>query len=129
LFKSSRKPDTDLIKENDRYLYRKVNYIRDKKSTTVYLDSGIKTDGYSPVELIINQTKKYFQQSQLESRPIVQFGGLFKDVEFTPQQRFSAIAAKYEFDKLYNVAVAMERRRSTEKGPSAIIQTQQGTTL
>ncbi|MEB3192479.1 MAG: hypothetical protein VKL42_19215, partial [Snowella sp.] len=66
LFKSSRKPEMDLIKENNRYLYRKVEYIRDKKSTTVYLDSGIKTEGYSPVELLINQTNKYFQESKLE---------------------------------------------------------------
>ncbi|MBD2479438.1 hypothetical protein H6G79_31105, partial [Anabaena sp. FACHB-83] len=129
LFKSSRKPEMDLIKENNRYLYRKVDYVRDKKSTSVYLDSGIKTTGYSPVELLINQTNKYFQESKLESRPIVQFSNLFKDVEFTPQQRFSAIAAKYEFDRLYNAAVAMERRRETERGPSAIIQTQQGTKL
>lgn len=129
LFKSSRKPEMGLIKENSRYLYRKADYIRDKKSTAVYLNSGIKAEGYSPVELIIKQTNKYFQESQLESRPIVQFNGLFKDVEFTPQQRFSAIAVKYKFDKLYNAAVGMERRRETERGPSAIIQTQQGTKL
>ncbi|MBD2498327.1 hypothetical protein [Nostoc sp. FACHB-280] len=129
LFKSSKKPAMGLIRENNRYLYRQVDYIKDKKSPTAYLNSGIKTEGYSPVELLINQTNKYFQESKLESRPIVQFGDLFKGVEFTPQQRFSVIAAKYEFDKLYNAAVAMERRRETERGPSAIIQTQQGTKL
>ncbi|BBD62742.1 hypothetical protein NIES2109_55920 (plasmid) [Nostoc sp. HK-01] len=129
LFKSSRKPEMGLIKENNRYLYRQVNYIKDKKSPTAYLNSGIKTEGYSPVELLINQTNKYFQESKLESRPIVQFSNLFQGVEFTPQQRFSAIAAKYEFDKLYNAAVGMERRRETERGPSAIIETQQGTKL
>jgi hypothetical protein len=129
LFKSSRKPEMGLIRENSRYLYRQVNYIKDKKSPTAYLNAGIKTDGYSPVELLINQTNKYFNQSQLESRPIVQFSNLFKDVEFTPRQRFRAIAAKYEFDKLYNAAVAMERRRESERGPSAIIETQQGTKL
>ncbi|MBD2492456.1 hypothetical protein, partial [Aulosira sp. FACHB-615] len=129
LFKSSRKPEMGLIKENNRYLYRQIDYIKDKKSPTAYLNYGIKTEGYSPVELLINQTNKYFQESKLESRPIVQFSNLFQGVEFTPQQRFSAIAAKYEFDKLYNAAVAMERRRSTEKGPSTIIETQQGTKL
>ncbi|MBE9210545.1 hypothetical protein IQ244_29390 [Nostoc sp. LEGE 06077] len=129
LFKSSKKPVMGLIRENNRYLYRQVDYIKDKKSPTAYLNSGIKTEGYSPVELLINQTNKYFQESKLESRPIVQFGDLFKGVEFTPQQRFSAIAAKYEFDRLYNAAVAMERRRESERGPSAIIQTQQGSKL
>ncbi|MBD2472149.1 hypothetical protein [Nostoc sp. FACHB-145] len=129
LFKSSKKPAMGLIKENNRYLYRQVDYIKDKKSPTAYLNSGIKTEGYSPVELLINQTNKYFQESQLESRPIVQFGDLFKGVEFTPQQRFAAIAAKYEFDRLYNAAARMEGRRSSERGPSAIIQTPQGTKL
>jgi hypothetical protein len=129
LFKSSKKPDMGLINENSRYLYRDVNYIKDKKSTTAYLNSGITTSGYSPVELIINQINKYFHSSQLESRPIVQFHDLFNGVEFTPQQRFSAIAAKYEFDRLFNAAVAMERRRESERGPSAIIQTQQGSKL
>ncbi|MBD2683642.1 hypothetical protein H6G98_39540, partial [Nostoc sp. FACHB-857] len=125
LFKSSKKPEMDLIRENSRYLYRDVNYIKDKKSRSVYINEGITPTGYSPVELLISQTNKYFQESQLESRPIVQFSNLFKGVEFTPQQRFSAYAAKYKFDRLYNTAVAMEKRRQTERGPSVIIQTQQ----
>ncbi|RCJ17977.1 hypothetical protein A6770_33520 [Nostoc minutum NIES-26] len=54
---------------------------------------------------------------------------MFKGVEFTPQQRFAAIAAKYEFDKQFNAAVAMERRRETERGPSAVVQTIQGAKL
>ncbi|MDM9580273.1 hypothetical protein [Nostoc sp. GT001] len=129
LFKSAKKPEMDKIRENSRYLYRDVNYIKDKKSRSVYLNTGITPKGYSPVELLISQTNKYFQESQLESRPIVQFKDLFKGVEFTPQQKFAAIAAKYEFDQKFNAAVRMERRRETEKGPSAIIQTPQGVKL
>ncbi|WP_373527622.1 hypothetical protein [Nostoc sp.] len=126
LFKSAKTPEMNLIKENQRYLYRDVNYIKDKKSRSSYLNTGITPKGYSPVELLISQTNKYFQQSQLESRPIVQFQDLFKGVEFTPQQRFSAIAAKHEFDKKFNAAVAMERKRETELGPSVVIKTPQG---
>ncbi|QFS51138.1 hypothetical protein [Nostoc sphaeroides] len=129
LFKSAKKPEMDKIRENSRYLYRDVNYIKDKKSRSAYLNSGITPTGYSPVELLINQTNKYFQESQLESRPIVQFKDLFQGVEFTPQQKFAAIAAKYEFDQKFNAAVRMERRRETEKGPSAIIQTPQSCQL
>ncbi|MBD2511172.1 hypothetical protein H6G91_28635 [Nostoc muscorum FACHB-395] len=129
LFKSAKKPEMDLIRENSRYLYRDVNYIKDKKSSSVYLSTGITPKGYSPVELLISQTNKYFQESQLESRPIVQFKDLFKGVEFTPQQKFAAIAAKYEFDQKFNAAVRMSQRRETEKGPSAIIQTPQGAKL
>ncbi|MBE8968065.1 hypothetical protein IQ277_18145 [Nostocales cyanobacterium LEGE 12452] len=129
LFKSAKKPEMDKIRENSRYLYRDVNYIKDKKSRSVYLSTGITPKGYSPVELLISQTNKYFQESQLESRPIVQFKELFKGVEFSPQQKFAAIAAKYEFDLKFNAAVRMERLRETEKGPSASIQTPQGMQL
>ena len=41
LFKSAKKPEMDLIRENSRYLYRDVNYIKDKKSSSVYLSTGI----------------------------------------------------------------------------------------
>ncbi|MBD2511449.1 hypothetical protein H6G91_30105, partial [Nostoc muscorum FACHB-395] len=129
LFKSAKKPEMNKIRENSRYLYRDVNYIKDKKSASAYLRRGITPKGYSPVELLISQTNKYFQESQLESRPIVQFKDLFKGVEFTPQQKFAAIAAKYEFDQKFNTAVRMERLRETEKGPSASIQTPQGMQL
>ena len=129
LFKSAKKPEMDKIRENSRYLYRDVNYIKDKKSPSVYLNTGITPKGYSPVELLISQTNKYFLQSQLESRPIVQFKDLFKGVEFTPQQKFAAIAAKYEFDQKFNAAVRASRRRETESGPSAIVQTDSGTQL
>ena len=129
LFKSAKKPEMDKIRENSRYLYRDVNYIKDKKSPSVYLNTGITPKGYSPVELLISQTNKYFQESQLESRPIVQFKDLFKGVEFTPQQKFAAIAAKYEFDLKFNAAVRVSRRRETESGPSAIVQTDSGTQL
>ncbi|MHC5917613.1 MAG: hypothetical protein ACYTXE_43070, partial [Nostoc sp.] len=50
-------------------------------------------------------------------------------VEFTPQQKFAAIAAKYEFDLKFNAAVRASRRRETESGPSAIVQTDSGTQL
>ncbi|MBD2730444.1 hypothetical protein H6G96_30035 [Nostoc sp. FACHB-892] len=129
LFKSAKKPEMDKIRENSRYLYRDVNYIKDKKSRSVYLNTGITPKGYSPVELLISQTNKYFQESQLESRPIVQFKDLFKGVEFTPQQKFAAIAAKHEFDLKFNAAVRASRRRETESGPSAIVQTDSGTQL
>jgi hypothetical protein len=129
LFKSAKTPEMNLIKENQRYLYRDVNYIKDKKSRSSYLNTGITPKGYSPVELLISQTNKYFQQSQLESRPIVQFQDLFKGVDFTPQQRFSAVAAKHEFDKKFNAAIAMERKRETELGLSALLQTTQGVQL
>lgn len=129
MFKSARAPDMKLIKENKRYLYRDVNYIKDKKLPQAYLTEAIVPKGYSPVELLINQTNKYFQESQLESRPIVQFADLFQGVDFTPQQKFQAILAKEEFDNKFNEATRMERRRSSEQGAYAVIATPSGNNI
>jgi O-acetyl-ADP-ribose deacetylase (regulator of RNase III) len=119
----------DIIAENKCYLYRDVNYIKDKKLSSVYLSEGVTTTGYSPVELLINQTNKYFQESQLESRPIVQFQDLFKGVEFTPQQKYQAILAKQKFDDKFNEATRLNKRRETEQGPYAVVQTSSGTQI
>ena len=129
LFKSAKKPDMEVIAENKRYLYRDVNYIKDKKSSSAYLKEGINTTGYSPVELLINQVNKYFESSALESRPIIQFQDLFKGVEFTPQQKFQAILAKQEFDDKFNVATRLNKRRETEQGPYAVVKTSNGTEI
>ena len=129
LFKSAKKPDMEVIAENKRYLYRDVNYIKDKKSSSAYLNEGITTTGYSPVELLINQVNKYFESSHLESRPIIQFQDLFKGVEFTPQQKFQAILAKQEFDDKFNVATRLNKRRETEQGPYAVVKTSNGTEI
>lgn len=126
MFKSARPPDMDLIKENKRYLYRDVNYIKDKKLAIIYLNQGITPNGYSPVELIISQTNQHFHSEHLESRPSFQFQDLFKDVEFTPQQKFAAILAKNQFDQKFNEATRQDLRRRTEIGPSALIQTANG---
>ncbi|MDF5728706.1 MAG: hypothetical protein PUP92_11940, partial [Rhizonema sp. PD38] len=126
LFKSAKTPDMDLIKENKRYLYRDVNYIKEKKSRSAYLESGIAPKGYSPVELLINQTNQHFQTSYLESRPISQFEHLFNGVEFTPQQKFAATLAKQEFDIKFAEAVRLTKHQETENGPSATIKTPQG---
>lgn len=129
LFKSAKKPDMKVIAENKRYLYRDVNYIKDKKSSSAYLKEGINTTGYSPVELLINQVNKYFESSALESRPIIQFQDLFKGVEFTPQQKFQAILTKQEFDDKFNVATRLNKRRETEQGPYAVVKTSNGTEI
>ncbi len=129
LFKSAKKPDMEVIAENKRYLYRDVNYIKDKKSSSAYLKEGINTTGYSPVELLINQVNKYFEASHLESRPIIQFQDLFKGVEFTPQQKFQAILTKQEFDEKFNVATRLNKRRETEQGPYAVVKTSNGTEI
>ncbi|NMF64628.1 MULTISPECIES: reverse transcriptase-like protein [Brasilonema] len=120
LFKSAKKPEMDVIRNNSRILHREVNYIRDKKKD-VYFDSTIEPTGYSPVEILISKTNQYFEKAQLESRELTQFSNLFKGVEFTYEQRLQATLAKREFDKEFNNATRYTQRKKTEKGSSASI--------
>jgi hypothetical protein len=120
LFKSAKKPEIEIIRNNSRILHREVNYIRDKKKD-VYVDSTIQPTGYSPVELLIAKTNQYFEKARLESRELVQFQDLFKGVEFSNQQRLQATLAKKEFDESFNRANQLSRQKETEKGPSANI--------
>ncbi|KYC34898.1 hypothetical protein WA1_50190 [Scytonema hofmannii PCC 7110] len=129
LFKSAKRPEMEIIQENRRYLYRDVNYIKDKKNKDVYINRGIAVTGYSPVELLTNQANKYFEQSQLESRPVSQFQKLFKGIEYTNQQELQAILAKKEFDTKFNEASRLKKRKETEKGPYAIVTTNNGEKL
>ncbi|MHC0067287.1 hypothetical protein ACWATR_30990 [Nostoc sp. UIC 10890] len=120
LFKSAKKPEMEIIRNNSRILHREVNYIKDKKKD-VYIDNTIQPTGYSPVELLIAQTNQYFEKARLESREIAQFQALFKGVEFSNEQRLIATLVKKEFDKSFNQASQLFRQRETEKGPSANI--------
>ena len=129
MMKSSKAPDMDLVNENRRYLYRKVNYIKDKKSPQAYLASPITPSGRSPVELLISQTNKYFESSLLESRMAVQFANLFKGVEFSAQQKIAALMGKLEYDQKSLEAIRLNNRLKTDPGPSLTIATDSGETL
>jgi hypothetical protein len=129
MMKSSKAPDMDLVNENRRYLYRKVNYIKDKKSPQAYLASPIAPSGRSPVELLISQTNKYFESSPLESRMAVQFANLFKGVKFSAQQKISALMGKLEYDQKSLEAIRLNNRLKTDPGPSLTMATNSGKTL
>ncbi|MEI2577658.1 hypothetical protein, partial [Scytonema sp. PRP1] len=120
LFKSAKKPEMDVIRNNSRILHREINYIRDKKKD-VYFDSTIEPTGNSPVEILISKTNQYFEEAQLESRELAQFSNLFKGVEFTHEQRLQASLTKREFDKEFNNATRYTQRKKTEKGLSVSI--------
>jgi Circularly permutated YpsA SLOG family len=129
LFKSAKKPDMGVIDASIRILHRDVNYIKDKKNHEIYTDTVIEPKGYSPVELLISQTNKYFEKGKLESRDLVQFSKLFNGVKFTNQQKLEATLAKKEFDKLFNAAAQASAHNKVEEGPSAKIRMPNGSEL
>jgi len=129
MMKSSTAPDMNLINENRRYLYRKVNYIKDKKDPQAYLEQPIEATGNSPVELLISQTNNSFESSRLESRMAVQFSSLFKDLGFSAQEKNTALVAKHEYDKKTQEAICLSNRLKTNPGPSLNVITESGKTI
>ncbi|MDY7012226.1 MAG: hypothetical protein SVX43_01280, partial [Cyanobacteriota bacterium] len=130
MFKSARAPDTALIQEYEKLLYRPVEYIKDKKDKNVYTSRNnqprvIKTNGFSPVELVIDQTNEIWQESSLETRPTVQFRNLF-DETYSPQQKKLAEQQKSEFDNLFSRAATASRALEEEKGPNLSVVTRKG---
>ena len=128
IFKSNRKPDRQVIENNNRLLHRIPNYIRDKKKPEVYLNSVISPTGYSPVELILAQTNKIFNSSQLEARPTQQFRDLFPAI-YTPTQYNNALLVKHRFDLKFNLAVAYNNKIRAESGPVLKVTTAKGNEL
>ena len=126
LFKSNRVPDTDAIKRNSSYLHRNVNYIRDKKQPGVYETKVVETTGYSPTEINIRRVNRHFAKHKLESRPISQFQNLFKEVEFSYQQKAEATLAKRNFDKYFNEAAELQKRQKIDEGQSVEVRTRNG---
>ena len=116
IFKSNRPPDMSVVEENNRLLHRLPEYIRQKKTKGVYLDSVIATSGFSPVELMIAQTNKIFRESQLKAKATEQFSHLFPE-NYTAAQKMRALAAKKQFDQLFNLATEQSKRLQTESGP------------
>ncbi|NEQ64335.1 MAG: hypothetical protein F6K21_02325 [Symploca sp. SIO2D2] len=128
IFKSNRAPDMDVIKNNDRLLHRIPEYIRNKKSPGVYVHSGITEGGFSPVELMVRQTNRLFNQAQLSARPTEQFYDLFPE-NYAPAQKMKALVTKAEFDKLFNQGTEQNRKRQIEFGPVLKVKTQKGVEL
>ncbi len=128
IFKSNRAPDLDVVKENSRLLHRPVDYIKDKKQQSVFRESGISTNGFSPKELIIQLVNEIYEANPLESRPTVQFRELFPPI-YTEEQLKQAEAIKVRFDELFNTASIQNKRLKTEKGPILRVQTQKGTEI
>lgn len=129
MFKSARLPDIKAIETIRSYLYRVPTYIKEKKSQAAYLSTGIKTNGVSPVELLVNQTNSYFKEAVLESRPMRQFQDLFQGIAFTNQERLKNDAKRKEYETIHNQATALDTRRRIEKGPYAITKMADGKEL
>ena len=109
--KSAARPDDQLLKTlNAIGKYKYPQWLYEKKNPKTYLHAPMRSNGYSPIDLMIRQTNKTFQQSQLKEAPTASFRPLFEDVPFTEVQRQKAIAIKNTYNNLIGKAIEAEKR-------------------
>ncbi len=120
--KSALRPDDSIIRYCQTITgYKQVEWLADKKNKEVFTLRGMKTNGYSPIDLMIRQTNDIFEQNQLIARPIEQFRKLYSGVEFTDKQRQQAQKIKGEYNSQIKERIALEDRQKIESGPYLVI--------
>ncbi|MDV3002854.1 MAG: hypothetical protein N5P05_004509 (plasmid) [Chroococcopsis gigantea SAG 12.99] len=83
--KSAARPDTEMLKAcKEIGGYEKVAWLtaRDKiRNPGVYTEHILGSTNYGPVDAMISVTNGFWEQNQLQARPVVQFRGLFPEVK------------------------------------------------
>ena len=99
--KSAARPDDQLLNTlNEIGKYKYPQWLYDKKNPQAYLDRSMKSNGYSPIDLMVRQTNKTFKTSQLKEAPTPSFRPLFEDIPFTEKHKQKAIAIKNTYNGL-----------------------------
>ncbi|BAZ40240.1 hypothetical protein NIES4101_62010 [Calothrix sp. NIES-4101] len=81
----------------------------------------MKSNGYSPIDLMIQQTNQIFEQNQLTARPIEQFRHLYPNIEFNPEQKEKAQQIKADYNSLVKQRIQLEEWGKHEHGPYLVI--------
>ncbi|MFB2771928.1 hypothetical protein ACE1AT_21965 [Pelatocladus sp. BLCC-F211] len=101
--------------------YKEVEWLNDKKKSEAFTDRGMKTNGYSPIDLMIKQTNQIFEQCKLIARPIEQFRSFYPELEFTSSQKEYAQSIKSNYNSVVKQRLELESRRKVEPGPYIVI--------
>ncbi len=99
--------------------YKKLKWQSQKKDTQVYLNNGISSDGYSCIDLMIQQTNKIFEQSRLNlrSRPIHQFRQLYSQIKTDDWHISQAKKIQTTCNLLLKKIVQLNQAKKTDTGP------------
>ncbi|BAY93663.1 MULTISPECIES: hypothetical protein [unclassified Tolypothrix] len=120
--KSALRPDDSIIRYCQAITsYKEVQWLADKKNKEVFTLRVMKTNGYSPIDLMIQQTNDIFEQNQLVARPIEQFRKLYYGVDFYDKQRQQAQQIKGEYNSQVRKRIELEDRQKIEHGPYLVI--------
>ena len=109
--KSAARPDEELLKTLKAIgSYKYPQWLLDKKNPEAYQNRQMQTNGYSPIDLIVAETNKHFQQNQLMPEPTVSFRPLFSDIKFNRQKEELARSVRDTYNSLIAEAIATERK-------------------
>jgi hypothetical protein len=97
--------------------YKQVEWLADKKNPEAFTNRGMKSNGYSPIDLMIQQTNEIFEQNQLTPRPIEQFRKLYQGIGFSPEQKQIAQQIKDQYNSLIRERIQLEEQQKVEPGP------------
>jgi hypothetical protein len=116
--KSALRPNDEIIKYCQAITsYKEVEWLTDKKNPKAFTNRGMKTNGYSPIDLMIRQTNEIFEQHQITARPIEQFRKLYPGIEFSSEQRQIAQQIKNQYNSKIRERIQLEEQQKVEPGP------------
>ncbi len=115
--KSALRPDDSIIKYCQAITgYKEVEWLADKKNKEAFVNRGMRTNGYSPIDLMIVQTNQIFEQSQLTARPIEQFRKLYPQIESAAFKEH-AQQIKNTYSSLVRNRIELEEKQKKQSGP------------
>ncbi|AKG21325.1 hypothetical protein [Calothrix sp. 336/3] len=116
--KSALRPNDEIIKYCQAITnYKEVEWLTDKKNPEAFTNRGMKSNGYSPIDLMIRQTNEIFEQHQITARPIEQFRKLYPGIEFSTEQRQFAQEIKDKYNSQVRERIQLEEQQKNEPGP------------
>ncbi|MBD2357667.1 hypothetical protein H6G41_24160 [Tolypothrix sp. FACHB-123] len=120
--KSALRPEDSIIQYCQTITaYKEIEWLVDKKNPEAFTNRSMKTNGYSPIDLMIKQTNQIFEPNQLVSQPIETFRNLYPGVEYTPVQKEYAQEIKNNYNLLVKQQIELEEQRKLEIGPYMVI--------
>ena len=116
--KSALRPDSKILNYCQKITdYKEVEWLADKKNPEAFTHQGMKSNGYSPIDLMIQQTNQIFQEYQITARPIEQFRKLYPSIESNHELLEKAKEMKNYYNSLIKQRIQLEEWKKLEQGP------------
>jgi hypothetical protein len=109
--------------------YREVGWLKDYKTADVYRNRPLVSSNYSPIDSLVREVNRQFQQQVLEPRPSHQFRNLFGDVSFSEAQEELAQEIKSEYNRLQSYAHQLKAEYQEASGPRMTLTSAKGNQL